>query len=185
MTIKEQIDRKLKCGEEDRQELKKELRYNKSENLANYFFLARASEEKLQQRADKVETTDKERERHIRKDIEAMKKRYETLNDKLWDIETRMNTMRRYQAESLCAMQFKVDALLRNCIAQEKTVADRTEKQPGTRVEFVEPQRKKQESTQITPDRQQHRVRDDQTCYERGSLELDRGYQGIQVHTRV
>ena len=68
MKIKEQIDKKVKCGEEDRQELMKELRYNKSENLANYFFLARASEEKLQQRADKVETTDKERER-LRKSL--------------------------------------------------------------------------------------------------------------------
>ena len=39
-----------------------------------------------------------------------------------------------------------MDALLRNPIAQEKLVA---EKPPGTRVDFVEPQRKKRESTPL------------------------------------
>ena len=56
----EQIDKTLKCSEEGRLELKKEVRHNKNENLDNYYVLARATEEKLQQRADKVETTDKE-----------------------------------------------------------------------------------------------------------------------------
>ena len=55
MTKLEQIDKNLKCGEEDCQELKKELRHNKSENLDNCFSW----------RADKLETTDRERERHI------------------------------------------------------------------------------------------------------------------------
>ena len=43
-------------------------------------------------------------------------------------------------------MQPKLDALLRNSIAQDKLVA---EKPPGTRVVFVEPQRKKKESTPL------------------------------------
>ena len=36
----DQIDKKLKCSEEDRQVLKKGIRYNKNENLDNYFHLA-------------------------------------------------------------------------------------------------------------------------------------------------
>ena len=71
----EQIDKTLKCSEEGRLELKKEVRHNKNENLDNYYVLARATEEKLQQRADKVETTDKGREKRIKKDMEEMKKR--------------------------------------------------------------------------------------------------------------
>ena len=62
MTKLEQIDKKLKCGKEDGQELKKELRHNKSEYLNNYFVLARSTEERLHQMADKVDTTYKERE---------------------------------------------------------------------------------------------------------------------------
>ena len=62
MSKLDQIDKKLKCSEEDRQKLKKEFRHNKNENLNNYFNLARATEEKLQQMANKVETTDKEGE---------------------------------------------------------------------------------------------------------------------------
>ena len=65
----EQIDKRLKSSEEDRQMLKKkkEIRYNKNESLDNYFNLARPTEEKLQQMSDKVEATDKERERQISK----------------------------------------------------------------------------------------------------------------------
>ena len=44
-----QIDKKLKYSEEDCQELKRYIRYNKNENLDNCFNLARAMEEKLQQ----------------------------------------------------------------------------------------------------------------------------------------
>ena len=54
----EQIDKKLKCSEEDRQMLKKEIRYKKNESLDNCFNLARAIEEKLQQMSDKAEATD-------------------------------------------------------------------------------------------------------------------------------
>ena len=39
--------------------LEKEIRYNKSKNLDNCFNLAKATEEKLQQMSDKVETKDK------------------------------------------------------------------------------------------------------------------------------
>ena len=40
----------------------------------------------------------------------------------------------------------KLDALLRNSLAQDKSVTD---KQPGTRVDFVEPHCKKRESTPL------------------------------------
>ena len=54
-----------------------------------------------------------------------------------------MNTMSRDQAKSSSAIQSKMEVLLRNSIAQKRTVADKTEKQPGTRVDFLEPQRRK------------------------------------------
>ena len=63
----EQIDKKLKYSEEDRQMLKKEIGSNKSESLDNCLNLARATKEKLQQKSDKVEATDKEREKNIKK----------------------------------------------------------------------------------------------------------------------
>ena len=65
----DQIDKKLKHSEEDREVIKKELRYNKREYLDNYFNLARASEEKIQQMSDKVNATDEEREKNIKKDL--------------------------------------------------------------------------------------------------------------------
>ena len=46
----DQIDRRLKCSEEDRKVIKKELRYNKHEYLDNYFNLARRSFSKCQTR---------------------------------------------------------------------------------------------------------------------------------------
>ena len=94
--------------------------------------------------ADKVETTDSEREKDIKKDMDEIKMRYDTVNEKLWNLETRMDTMSKEQAESSGAIQSKLDAPLRNTIAQDKMVAD---KPPGTRVDFVVPQRKKREST--------------------------------------
>ena len=142
----EQIDKKLKYSEDDRQDIKREIRHNKIENLDNCSNLARATEEKLQQMSDKVEATDTEREKHIKKDMEEMKKRYDTVNEKLWKLDTRMDTMGREQAESSCAIQSKLDALLRNSLAQDKLVV---EKPSGTRVDFVEQQRKKRESTPL------------------------------------
>ena len=50
------------------------------------------------------------------------------------------------KAESSGAIQSKLDVLLRNSIAQDKLVVD---KPSGSRVGFVEPQRKKQESTPL------------------------------------
>ena len=61
----EQIDKKLKHSEEDREVIRKEIRYNKHEYLDNYFNLARATEEKIQQMSDKVNATDEEREKNI------------------------------------------------------------------------------------------------------------------------
>ena len=69
----EQIDKKLSSGKVDREEKKREVRYNKNDNLDNYI-LARAAEEKLQKMAERVETTDKEREKFIKKDIEEKTK---------------------------------------------------------------------------------------------------------------
>ena len=98
--------------------------------------------------SDKVEATDKERERekNIKKHMQEMKKQYETVNSKLWSLETRIDTMSRDQAESSCAIQSKLDALLRNSTSQDKLVTDRTQ---GNRVDFVEPQRNKRESTPL------------------------------------
>ena len=78
---------------------KKEIRYNNNENLDNCFNLARATEEKLQQMSDKVEATDKEREKKFKKDMQEMKQRYDTVNCKLWSLETRIDTMSKDQAE--------------------------------------------------------------------------------------
>ena len=75
--------------------------------------------------SEKVEDTDKERERYIKKDMQELKQRYKTVNEKLWNLETRMDTMNRDQAESSCAIQSKLDALLRHSTAQEKLVTDR------------------------------------------------------------
>ena len=74
MTKINEIDKNLKCSEEDSQVLEKEIKHNKNENLDNYYVLARATEEKLQQMSDKVETTDKEREKCTKKDLEEIKK---------------------------------------------------------------------------------------------------------------
>ena len=89
----EHIDKTMKHIEEDRQELKREVRQNKNEHPDNYFVLASAMEEKLQQMSDKVDATDKEREKHIKKDMEEMKKRHDNVNEKLGSLETRMDTM--------------------------------------------------------------------------------------------
>ena len=43
MSKLEQIDKKLKCTEEHPQELKKEVRHNKNENIDNDYVLARAT----------------------------------------------------------------------------------------------------------------------------------------------
>ena len=140
------IDKKLKHSEEDREVIKKELRYKKHEYLDNYFNLARAREEKLQQMSDKVEATDGERDKNIKKDMQEIKQRYDAVNSQLGSLETRMDTMRRDQAESSCAIQAKLDAILRNSTSQDRPVTDRRQ---SNRVDFVEPQRNKRESTPL------------------------------------
>ena len=92
---------------------------------------------------DNVEATDNEREKNIKKDMQEKKQRYDTVKSKLGSLETRMDTMSRDQAESSCAIQAKLDAILRNSTSQDKPVTDRTQ---GNRVDFVEPQRNKRES---------------------------------------
>ena len=57
--------------------------------------------------------------------MEEMKRTYETVNNKIWNIETTLGTMSRDQAESSCAIQSKLGPLLRNSIAQEKTIPDK------------------------------------------------------------
>ena len=62
----EQINKKFKCSEEDRQMLKKEIRYYKNESLDNCFNLARATEEnynKCQTRWRLPTKRERERER--------------------------------------------------------------------------------------------------------------------------
>ena len=142
----DQIDEKLKHSEEDRNVIRKEMRNNKHEYLDNYFHLARATEEKLQQMSDKVETTDGERDKNIRKDMREMKQRYDAVNSQLGSLETRMDTMSREQAESSSAIQTKLDAILRNSTPQDRPAGERTQ---GNRVDFVEPQRNKRQSTPL------------------------------------
>ena len=108
--------------------------------------MARATEEKLQQMSDKVEATDNEREKNIKKDMQGMKQRYDTVNNKLWSLETRIDTMSKGQAEKSRTIQSKLDALLRNSAAQDKLATDRTQ---GNRVNFVETQRNKRESSPL------------------------------------
>ena len=54
--------------------------------------------------------------------------------------------MSRDQVESSCAIQSKLDAILRNSITIDNLVTNRTQ---GNRVDFVEPQRNKRESTPL------------------------------------
>ena len=75
-----------------------------------------------------------------------MKQRYDTVNSKLGSLETRIDAMSRDQAESSCAIQSKLDAILRNSTSQDKLVTDRTQ---GNSVDFVEPQQNKRESTPL------------------------------------
>ena len=89
----DQIDKKLKHSEEDRDVIRKELRNNKHEYLDSYFNLAKATEERLQQMPAKVDTTDKEGDKNIKKDMQEMKQRYDAVNSLLGSLETRMDTI--------------------------------------------------------------------------------------------
>ena len=132
--------------DEDRDSIRKELKYNRHEHLDSYFNLAKATDERLQQMSDKVEATNEERDRNIKKDMQQLKNRYDDVNSQLGSLEKRMDTMSRNQAESSCAIQAKLDAILRNSTSHERPAADRTQ---GNRVDFVEPQRNKRQSTPL------------------------------------
>ena len=141
-----QIDKKLKHSEEDREVIRKELRYNKHEYLDSYFNLAKATDERLKEMTDKVEATNKEREGNIKKDLQQLKNRYDDVNSQIGSLEKRLDTMSKNQAESSGAIQTKLDAILRNSTSEERPAADTTQ---GTRVDFVEPQRGKRQSTPL------------------------------------
>ena len=57
--------------------------------------MARATEKKLLQINERVEQTVKERKKFIKKDLEELKKRHGNVNEKLWSLETRRDTMSR------------------------------------------------------------------------------------------
>ena len=63
------------------------------------------------------------------------------------NLEPRKDTMSKEEAESSATQHSKLDVLSRNSIAQDKIVV---EKLSGTRVDFVELQRKKREPPPIT-----------------------------------
>ena len=106
--------------------------------------------------AKRVEATDKEREKFIKRDMEEKEKRYETVNEKLWSLETGMDTMSRDQAESSCAIQSKLDVLSRNSITQKST----RENGESTWTKGGHGGTKPQEARIycIAPDAQQHRI---------------------------
>ena len=85
-----QIDKKLKHSEEDREVIRKELRYNKNECLDSYFNLAKATEERLKEMSDNVETTNEERDKNIKKDLQQLKNRYDDVNSQLGSLEKSM-----------------------------------------------------------------------------------------------
>ena len=120
----EQIDKKLNYSEKDRQELKRQIRHNKNEKLDNCFSLARATEEKLQQMSGKREATDKEPEKHIKKDMEEMKKRYYTVNEKLWNLDTRMDTMGKKKALKFLCHTVQTGCSLEKLISPKKISGD-------------------------------------------------------------
>ena len=80
----------------------------------------------------KVDTTDGERDKIIKKDMQEMKQRYDAVNSQLGSLETRMDTMSRDQAESSCAIQAKLYAILRNSTSQDRSAAERTQGTNGT-----------------------------------------------------
>ena len=125
--------------------------------------------------------TNKEREKHVKKDMEEMKRRYDTKNGKLRNLENRMDTLSKEQPESSGAIQSKLDVLLRNSIAQEKLGAD---KPSGTRIDFVEPQRKKRESTPLPRIDSSMAAGWTRTAM-KGQPQIRRGPQKTQVHMRV
>ena len=83
--------------------------------------------------SDKVEATDEDRDKNIKKDLREMGKRYDAVNSQLGSLKTRMDRMRMDQTESSCVILARLDAILRNSTSQEKPVTDRTQ---GTELVF-------------------------------------------------
>ena len=71
---------------------------------------------------------DMRREKNHRKDMIEMKMQYKTVNVKLWNLETRIDTMSKEPAESSRIIQSKLDTLRRKSIAQEKTIQGKIER---------------------------------------------------------
>ena len=69
------------------------------------------------------------------------------MNNKLWSLETNIDTMSNDQAESSCAVHSKLVALLRNSTAQDKLITHTTQ---GNRVHLIGPQWNKRESTPLS-----------------------------------
>ena len=63
----EQIDKKLKCNEEDRQMLKKGYTIQQEREPGQFLQPGKGDRRKVKQMSDKVEATDKEREKHIKR----------------------------------------------------------------------------------------------------------------------
>ena len=95
-----------------------------------------------------------------------------------------MSTKNRDQADNSCARQSKLDALLRNSNNHNKKGLEKTVKQPGTRLDFAKPHRKKQESTALP---QIHNINGSDTVKtaRKEVLQVQQAYQGNQTHTRV
>ena len=66
--------------------MKREIRHNKNEGIENYFTPAGSTEERLQQIANKIEQSDKEREKLFRTDMKEGRKQYKRVNGKLWSL---------------------------------------------------------------------------------------------------
>ena len=90
--------------------------------------------------------------------------------------------MSKDQAESSCAIQSKLDALLRKSLAQDKSGTD---KQPGTRVVFVEPQRKTKESTPLPRTDNSIGPGVTRTAMKRGASNSTRTPWDLSAHTGV
>ena len=169
-----QIDKKLKHSEEDREVIRKELRYNKHEYLDSYFNLAKATDERLKEMSDKVETTNEERDKNIKKDMQQLKNRYDDVNSQLGSLEKRMDTMSKNQAESSCAIQTKLDAILRNSTSQERPAADRTQGTRDGALLRVPSMTRAQQTTEAYPDLGVLKKELEKAQKERNKANLDR-----------
>ena len=87
--------------------------------------------------SDKVDATNEERDKNIKRDMQQLKNRYDDVNSQLCSLEKRMDTMNRNQAESSCAIQAKLDAILRNSTSQERPLCDLKREGRGTTSQLI------------------------------------------------